>query len=816
MNVMLMVARRNSVHDYLVETARSAPSQTALIVPGGVSLDYGELVAAMDAVGVRLSMLDLTRHDRVALILPPGPDFLTIFLGITTRAVCAPVNPAYRADELRFCLSDVEPRLVIVDDLNGVAGRMAAELGVPAMRADAFETVAVAPTPPDGPAPDDLALVLHTSGTTARPKQVWLTHRQLARSAANIATTLQLTDADRYLNVMPLFHVHGLMATLATLTTGGAVVVPPAFDSRQFASWAARVEPTWYSAAPAIHRAVLARGANAAPCHRLRFIRSGSAPLSPAVAGELERTFSVPVIEFYGMTETTNQIASNPLPPALAKPGSVGLPTGVEVRVVDGEVLVRGDTVIASYGDGQDESAFAGGWLRTGDLGWLDEDGYLFLEGRRKEVINRGGEKISPREIEERLLEHPAVAEAAVYPIANARVGEEPACAIVARPGHSIDPVAIREWLAERIADFKVPRFVRVVDAIPLAPSGKLRRADLASVFGEAPKPSDVAASGEAADEPALTAVWREVLDVPAIGRDDDFFDAGGDSLLAVTLLNRVCETLGVNVSLVRFLDAPTIGGMAAAIGRGRRIGDTSATRSSVVPIQSEGSRPPLFCVPGHDGSLVGFAHLARHLNVDRPVMALPLPPRLPASPDGVRDLATSYADQIRQACPAGPYVLIGMCYGGFVAFEIARALRARRDSVALLALLDCVNRDGDSTAGSPSRAIATAMRKVRFHSANLRATGPRGVVPYLAGRVAALRHKSSGITLRMTGTYDGNVVMFRVPHMRPSSVMMGWSGVMQGAVEIHDVPFHARGPLAEPIAPLVAARLRQHLLSAG
>jgi acyl-CoA synthetase (AMP-forming)/AMP-acid ligase II len=358
-----------------------------------------------------------------------------------------------------------------------------------------------APTAPGLAEPDDVALVLHTSGTTSRPKIVPLLQRNICASAANIRTTLRLTPADRCLNVMPLFHIHGLMApVLSSLSAGATVVCTPGFNALRFFGWLDEARPTWYSAVPTMHQAILARaGRNPDSVARaqLRFIRSSSASLPPQVLRELEETFRAPVVEAYAMTEASHQMTCNPLPPGVRKPGTVGPGAGPEVAVMDddgnllepgrvGEIVIRGPNVTPGYENNPDANrkAFTDGWFRTGDQGVMDEDGYVSLTGRLKEIINRGGEKISPKEIDEILMEHPAVGQVVTFAVPHEKLGEEVAAAVVLREGLSATPEEIKRFAAERMADFKVPRQVLVLDEIPKGPTGKLRRIGLAEQLG--------------------------------------------------------------------------------------------------------------------------------------------------------------------------------------------------------------------------------------------------------------------------------------------------------------------------------------------
>ena len=493
--------------------SRGAGTDTAIGAPGARALGFDDLRRQVTHVVATLRRLGIGRNDRVAIALPNGPGMATAFVSVAAGATAAPLNPAYRGEEFEFCLGDIGAKALIVpaaDDSPAVAA--AGRLGVGVLRLQARPALPLgvfdltgdpvgAASAAGGAEVDDAALVLHTSGTTSRPKIVPLSHANVCASAANVAATLRLSPGDRCLNVMPLFHIHGLMAAvLASLSAGASVHCPPGFDALRFFAWLDEVRPTWYTAVPTMHQAILARaGRNPDVVGRstLRFVRSSSASLPSRVMAELEQVFGVPVIESYGMTEAAHQMASNPLPPGRRKPGSVGLPAGPEIAVLDesgaplpagvrGEVAIRGANVTAGYEANPEANAgaFVGGWFRTGDQGVLDEDGYLTITGRLKEIINRGGEKISPYEVDEVLMGHDAVAQAVTFAVAHDRLGEDVAAAVVPREGRSPTAKELREFAAERLAPFKVPRTVVVVDEIPKGATGKLRRVGLAEKLG--------------------------------------------------------------------------------------------------------------------------------------------------------------------------------------------------------------------------------------------------------------------------------------------------------------------------------------------
>ncbi|MBV9747270.1 MAG: AMP-binding protein [Acetobacteraceae bacterium] len=468
----------------------------------------GETVASLNGVGIG-------RGDRVAIVLPNGPEAATSFLGVACACTAAPLNPAYKAAEFEFYLSDLKPRAVIARHGEASPVReVAAKLGIPVIELVPDEAGAAGrfrldtATMPRAEAirhgragPDDVALVLHTSGTTARPKIVPLTNANLAASAAHIAHTLRLAPGDVCLNIMPLFHIHGLIAaTLSSLAAGAAACCTPGFNAFRFAEWIGEVRPTWYTAVPTMHQGILMRAGKHRELMRevgLRFVRSSSASLPPQVMAELEALFGAPVIEAYGMTEASHQMASNPLPPRARKPGSVGLAAGPEIAIMDesgtilppgavGEVVIRGPNVTLGYANNPaaNEKAFTSGWFRTGDQGQLDADGYLVLTGRLKELINRGGEKVSPIEVDVALLDHPAVAEACTFAIPHEVLGEEVGAVVVPREGAALTEQEVRDFAAGKLAPFKVPRHVIVRGDIPKGPTGKVQRIGLAERLG--------------------------------------------------------------------------------------------------------------------------------------------------------------------------------------------------------------------------------------------------------------------------------------------------------------------------------------------
>ena len=494
----------------------SAPAQNnALTAPDRPALSYGELVSFVEETGGLLRSAGIARSDKVAIVLPNGPEMASAFLAVANAAVAAPLNPNYKKDEFAFYMDDLKAGLLICDDSDGPAAQAAKEQGIriavisvdaadPAGRFS-IDIEGTGTCPLDEAQPDDACLVLHTSGTTSRPKIVPLSQLNLATSAKNIAGALELVSGDICMNIMPLFHIHGLIAAVSsTMSAGAEIYCTPGFNALKVFAWIEDCKPTWYTAVPTMHQAILGRAArnpDIVANMKLRFIRSSSSSLPPTVMAELEEAFGCPVVEAYGMTEATHQMASNPIGKGQQIPGSVGKAAGPKVAIygenglttdadVIGEICISGANVTVGYESNEKANAenfFMHGderWFRTGDQGRLDAEGYLYITGRLKEIINRGGEKISPREVDEVLMEHPAVNQAVTFAVKHPQLGEDVAAAVVLNEGSETDAKDIRAFTGQKLAGFKVPRQILILDEIPKGATGKLQRIGLAKMLG--------------------------------------------------------------------------------------------------------------------------------------------------------------------------------------------------------------------------------------------------------------------------------------------------------------------------------------------
>jgi acyl-CoA synthetase (AMP-forming)/AMP-acid ligase II/pimeloyl-ACP methyl ester carboxylesterase len=812
---------------------RSADPQAAAIVDlAGREVTYSGLLEIAGRHVAVLNRNGIGRGDRVAIVTPNGPGAAIAFLGAACGTEAAPLNPAYGDRELEFYLKDLGPKTIIIaEGMDSPAAGVARRLGIPILWLNPFTfdlgggKEALPATRAGWAEEDDVALLLHTSGTTSRPKLVPLTHRNLCASARSVARTLELTPADRCLNIMPLFHIHGLAgAVLSTLYAGASIVCTRGLDAARFPGWLERTQATWYTAVPAMHQAILSTFTPSR--HRLRLIRSSSAALAPQVMAEMENAFGVPVIEAYGMTEAAHQMASNPLPPRIRKPGSVGVAAGVEIAIIEGEVCIRGESVTTRYAANPEATAaaFKDGWFRTGDLGRFDEDRYLFLTGRLKEIINRGGEKIAPREIDEVLLEHPGVAQAVAFAVPHKRLGEDVAVAVVLREGVAVTERELVEFAASRLADFKVPGQVVFLEEMPKGPTGKVQRIGMAGTLGLGgqvgrPRGSPAEERSRTELEEKLQAIWSEVLRVGAPGRQEDFFDLGGDSLFAAQIAFRVKETTGLALPLVTFRTAPTIAGMAAVLE-----GEASKAAEGLVSIRHGIGSAPLFCISGHDGGLMGFSHLARHLPEGMQVCAFK--PPAAGDPVTVEALAERYIESMRAQQRAGPYYLLGHCFGGFVAYEMACRLQAEGEKVGLLVLLECFHNGWFRRLSGPARMKVRAahlLRRARFHAS--RALRAHSLSAYLRDRAGAMRkarreqifrekHRKAMLEFE-AGQFNGPALLIAPEDPRAGrypAPLLGWQGLLTGEVECAEAPDELAGVLSEGAAARVAEILSKRL----
>jgi acyl-CoA synthetase (AMP-forming)/AMP-acid ligase II/thioesterase domain-containing protein/aryl carrier-like protein len=829
----------------LAARASECPDAPALLAPGRPPLDYSALWAQVGRFADTIERHEAARRRsvagtsdgggdgggddwRVAVGLPNGPEMAAACLAVACTTACVPVNPLDPAPELVRRLGSSRVACVVLSVRERGALREAADkLGLPLIEVDWHDTdPAGSLRLPEGPgticvadardASDlrdrprrprpagqatDIALVFQTSGTTAAPKVVRLSHANLLAVAQQVARAYALSPTDRCLNVMPLYHCHALVfALISMLVAGGSMACAHGYDGERFAGWLRTLGATWYTAVPAIHQAIVASAAQRAEALRelrLRFIASGSAPMPPVTIGALESLFGAPVIESYGLTETSTIFASNPLG-GLRKPGSVGLPLGGEIVLLDpagarvpqgdeGEIAVRSAGLMQAYenDDAANREAFRDGWFRTGDLGRQDADGYLYVTGRIKEVVNRGGVKVSPREIDDALASHPAVAQAAAFGVPHPTLGEDLVAAVVLEPGASLDATGLRAWLGQSLSAAKVPARIEFVDALPRTGTGKVQRFALTARFA---RPGGAGARAGAADALAgphgddaplqrLRDAWCVVLHTDSVGDDEDFFAAGGDSLRAVALLAAIERALGVQWSLADLMAAPTVRAQRARLSGGIEMPRASR---ALLPIRIDGALPPLFLAPGFGCPVRALRAFASAFPASQPIYALDV--NAFGEADGLAagagpslvDMARRLLDAVRTVQPAGPYQLAGFSLGGRLVFEMARQLRARGERVALLALLDAAAPGYPRPVGQPRRAL----RHLRVALGR----GPAGALRYLLERgKAAAAHAGPTLDIVPAGHGAADSAVARALNLGARAAHYGWSGYEAG-----------------------------------
>lgn len=760
-----------------------------MLSPGRETLTFGSLVEQVDETRIWLNAGGVGHGDRIALIAPRGPETAVAALGIACCATCVPINPFATAAECRTILAATRAKAVLAPAVTDSPARDAArELGLawfntsvpngaPAGRffLDGEHTTGAARS--GLPTAEDVALVLCTSGTTSRPKLVPSEHGHLVARMAKLCRLLELTSADRCLNVMPLCYANGLYSgTITPLTAGGSVIYPVVFEIESFFRCLLDLAPTWYTGGATYQQVIvdwLRRRPDAAAGHSLRFVRSGSSPLPAQVHDELERLLDIPVTEGYAASEV-GVITANP-PCSRRKRGTVGLPGDEDVAVMDergsplppgevGEVWARGPTVFNGYEDDPEANreAFRNGWFRTGDLGSFDVDGYLTLTGRLKEMINRGGEKVSPAEVDAALLEHPAVHEAAAFGIPHPTLGEEVAAAVKLRRAEDVSESDLRRFLLERLTAFKVPRRIEFVAELPKGPTGKPLRGALAELLRPHTQP-DSAVSPEDTPQPLetiLLKVWRQALGRDDLGLDDDFFLLGGNSLSAVDLLTGIEEELRLQMPLSSLIETPTVREFARCLQKQEWLDRHAATTGDLIGVNLHGSQTPLFAVCGRYGHAFRFLPVGRELGGDQPLYGLQ-PPDMDWEAAGchtIPQIAAHYIDRITSVQSQGPYRLFGSSFGGLVVFEIALQLQAAGQEIELLAVLDSeptiVHWDGNTDAPDQARLDALQRRLARAEMGapdRIKAAGIRTARIHVAARGAYVMDKR----------YRGEIVYF-------------------------------------------------------
>ncbi len=743
-----------SLCDRLRTYAGEMPGRAALLEPAVGMLSFAGLWEELERLGEVLRGAGIGRSDVVAVILPDGLCGLVALLGAARVCACAPMNPALTAPEMESALRQLEVRAIIVTDELGMAARIARELGCLVIEAGyrkgscGWTVSGIASGPP--PEFGEAVLLLPTSGTTGRRKVVPLSEGNLEAMLHNTAATLGLTRDDRLLMLARLFHVQGILSPLAQLQAGGSVIMAPGFDEGQFNGWMEELRPTWFTCGPTLHGAIVAH-LGERPFqrpHSLRFVRSGGAPLPGELRVKVEDALGVPLLNVYGLSETGAVASTRAGDFDLDAEGAatcVGRSMGPEIAVMDaeggllaaneeGEVVVGGPTVMCGYwrDPAANAESFFGRWFRTGDLGRLDAGGSLHITGRLKEMINRGGQKISPSEVDEVLAAHEAVREVAAFALPHRTLGEDVGCAVVLRPGFAAGERELREFAARQLAAYKVPRRVFRVESIPRGATGKPQRLVLRERFS-APGSERDSANALTAERGAAGGVekragptdlresiaWLWSRYLKSADGDENFFSRGGDSLAATAMLTEAERLFDLKSKLSRgeFFQDPTQATLAGMIGRAIRGADgvkkiglakTGAAKDAgrvgqggddwsirVVGVRQASGKPPLFLVPSDGEEGWCFRRLSMVMGMEWPLsLVRPGGCWHERSATSIADAGRESAEAIRAAIStsmepgSGPVVVGGFCYGGVVAYETACAME-RAGGEVLLVLFD-------------------------------------------------------------------------------------------------------------------------------
>ena len=698
-------------------TASLFPHQPAIVSATFVPLTYHDLQRQLDDIRRQLRLAGFDCNARIGLLMPNGPEAVLTIVAVACCSIAVPFDPRLSPAEIDQRLDMLRLSALLVPqgcafearqapERRGLAIIEAAPVGHGQLGLNIAVQVSDSPAIEAEPDPDAPAFILQTSGTTAQPKLIPFSHCNMLAAAVRLQAWFGVTPWDRCLSVSPPYYSHGLTVTVLTpLLTGGSVAVPANSAIVALDEWLDVLRPTWYSAGPTLHMAVLDKARsleNAQAAHTLRFVVSGGAPLPKEVQDGLQRILGVPVLEHYGSSEAS-LIAANQPPPGPNRLGTCGQPWPDTVAIVGedghprpvgerGEIWIRGPNVMSGYLDAPElnQAAFKEGWFRTGDIGSLDGDGFLSLHGRLSELINRGGEKIAPAEIESALLRHPAVAEAAAFAIPHPRLGEDVAAAIVPHLGAQTTPAELRQFLQRELASFKIPHRIFILDQLPKGATGKVQRRRLREsldrLLGHQGTSVPDVNKGPLDLESELLSLWRRLLKSEAVTVDDDFFASGGDSLLAMEMLIEVEGIIGQPVPETILFGAETIRQFAARI-----VMQMGTPTAPFFQFHARGDRPPLYFF---NGSLVG-GHLCLRRMVelfgpDYPIISIdphgrygePIPP-------SIEEMAADRLPLILETQASGPFLLGGQCNGALVAFEVARLLMAAGHKVDLVAMVD-------------------------------------------------------------------------------------------------------------------------------
>ncbi|MDP3385832.1 MAG: AMP-binding protein [Eubacteriales bacterium] len=733
---------RNHISRVIFEHAAKNPDKLALLNPDGSGATYHDFETIYCQVTDFFERSSMKRTDRIAVLSSDGMSLGLLSLPVIENAVLVPVDFDLSEDRLAYFYRLLKVDHILTDRPEGHGYQAAKREGLGII---AFERTIVhdkwrfdfnmIQLPSFKPSEscvnaDDIAMVLTTSGTTSTPKIVPSTYDSLLHSIRIVVSHYGYNENTMNLILTKMSRINSVSIMLRSLLAGGSAVISNGFKHNELIDILNGLPVTSFALSPAVLVSLAdyaEKNGLVIPHRSLSYIRATGAPLTKQLKERLEELFHVPVVQSYGMTETKN-IASTYKAPKGYKEGSVGVSTGSSVRILDGELLVSGPSVFSGYENDPDNNRdyFSDGWFRTGDMGYVDEDGYIFITGRIKEMINRGGEKVSPYELEKAILSNPDFQDAVAFPYPNPYGSEDVGVAVVMRQGYATSLLALRKLLYHRMDAYKLPSLLFVVDGIPVGPGGKIQRKSLYdTLVQDYPNACETLISMEqsaTADDVSLTGtqsklleIWRRVLNIEHINPDYSFFDLGGDSLSAAALFSEIEDTFGVQIPFAPFFKDGSMANLSQLVDNASII---SRLPEFIVPIKPSGSLAPLFCIHTGDGEAVTYHNLGRFMPSDRPVYALRFDSRHPGfvHPITFEQLARSYADEMTGLFPDGPYHLCGTCLGGVLALAVAKELTGRGHVVSTLAMFDSTYRNSES-GNKFKRLVINSVNELSGHS---------------------------------------------------------------------------------------------------
>lgn len=709
----------------LAAHAERTPGAIAIVTPGLQPLTFGELASQIERLGIQLRAAGIGVTSRVGVALPRGPEAALISLAVSSMAIMVPINPSLAPADLEAEIERIRVDALIVPEAEQVPAWAAAASGLFAVTRATSSFAEIALTQrsevvrklPAGEVDEaSVSVIFRTSGTTGASKRVPVTHGNLIEMARKMQRWLNLGPSDRSTCILPIYYNAGFKATLlAPLLIGCSVALPATINPHEFDQWIDELRPTWLTASPAFLQSVLdtvkTRKAGL-PKHALRFVLSTASYLAEAVRSDLQATLGVPVAEFYGLCEAGMMTAPE-ISLEAPRPGSVGRPPKGELAIrgddgrllpagQTGQVVLTGPSVTRGYIYDIDDtpSGLENGWLPTGDLGVIDDDGYLTIVGRTKEVINRGGEKISPYDVEKALLQHPAVREAAAFGVPHPRLGENVAAAVVLHAGREAGSSELIDFIYDRLAPYQMPRHVHVLQSFPVGVTGKISRPQLSAMFANHAR---TIVPPEQPLQVQIAEVWRRYLKRDDIGIDDDFFEIGGDSLQATEMMLELETATGLTIAPSEIRAQLTIRHLAQALVR-------VAASDQLMTKVKDGHGTPLFlCHGDFDGWGLYARRLVELLRHDGPVYLLHSNLDAESGVTSVEEMARRYVPNLLAAWPHGSFKLAGYCHGGLAAWEMARQLGQIGRKVESVVLIDTFSINARPTV----RAVARLVRGI-------------------------------------------------------------------------------------------------------